>query len=158
MDYYKIRLKLAKNILPKFKDEEVQWDAVKKLVKNGHGEIALLEKSESEFARPEGLQQFSEWNKKFTSDLFLEFSVLLSEETAGNISEISNVLFRDLEKCNMVDYSYQLENGRFESWAYFDNSEFEEVEFMDISEISPEEKEPAKQIDMFKKKGKGKSK
>lgn len=156
MDYYKIRLKLAKNTLPKLKDEELQWQAIKNLVKNGQGQISSMSKSDEEFSRPEGLQQFPEWNKKFTTDYYLDFSILLTDEEAENIELLSKKLYEDLQKCNMLNYSYQIESGRFESWGFFNASEFEEIEGADKSKNASEEKKAAKQIDMFK--GKRKSK
>jgi len=154
MDYYKIRLKLSKSILPKFKEEELQWFAVKKLVKEGKGEIIVLEKSDDEFDKPAGLPEFPEWNIKLKTDLYFDFSKLLTDDEASDSQKIFAKLFEELEQSNVLEYSYENESGRFESWAYFDNSDFAEAEMIDKKNPGDGTKQTPEQIDMFKKKRK----
>lgn len=155
MEYYKIRLKLAKKILPKLKDEELQWKAVKKLVSDGKAEIVSMINSEDDFSRPDGLPEFPEWDKKLTTDYHLDFSILLSDEEIASIESLNKKLFEYLEKCNILQYSFQDDNGRYESWARFDDTGFNEAELINKLKNKAAEKKPGKQIDMFKK---GKSK
>lgn len=163
MEYYKVRLKLAKNILPKFKEEDLQWTAVKNLIKDGKAEIILLEQSDEEFDRPKDTTQYNEWNKKFSSDYFIEDTLLLNSEESQNQNFIYEKFYNNLNRSNILDYSYTNDDGRFESFAFFDDSNIDYSEMLSkeekeiakknvTSKLTPEEIAKKKQIKMFKNK------
>lgn len=169
MDYYKIRLKLVKSSLPKLKEEDLQWQAVKNMIRDGKAEIVLAEKSDAEFERPDDLKQFGQWKTKFASDLFFEATMLLSETEVVDEEIIMNRFYSNLQHCNFLDYSYSTNEGRFESFGYYDDSETDFAEMVSKEEkavakkeadekknteskLTPEEIAQKKQIKMFKNK------
>ena len=162
MEYYRVRLKIAKKLLPKFKEEDLQWEAVKNIIKDGKANISAIEKSEDEFDRPDELQQFQDWEKKFSSDYFIEDSLLLNEEEAGQPEVIFQKIYENMNSSNFLEYSYSTEEGRFESFGFF-NDESDYADMLSKEEkaaakkeakakLTPEQLAEKKQVKMFKNK------
>ena len=159
MENYKIQLKIAKKLIPKTKDAVEQWKGIRDLIAGKKAEITVFEISDDSFAHPEGLQPFPEWNTTVKRDVLLEGTFLLDEEESQRKVKFYMMLDAFLEKANMFEYIFEDESGLHVAPGYFEVEDFFEAA-PEGKETKPkkEKKQPGKQIDMFKKERKPKSK
>ncbi|MFY0481441.1 hypothetical protein ACI6PS_02450 [Flavobacterium sp. PLA-1-15] len=154
LEGYKVQFKILKKNFPKFKDEELQIDAVKKMIMSGKADMTLLEQTDDYFEYPEGKGNFPGWNNKINVDLLIEFEMLLTKESAVDPEVIREKAVKKITESNMIDYLYEDEAGRHIAFNYLSVAGIDYK--VPVSKIKIHDETSKKTMDLFNKKGKSK--
>ncbi|MFC6095796.1 hypothetical protein ACFPVY_03985 [Flavobacterium qiangtangense] len=155
MENYNIQFKIAKKLLEKTRDEDVQWKNIRDLIAGKKAEITVFEMNEDDtFEKPNGHGNFPEWKAKVGKDIYVEFSTLLTEKQAERGSDFYLYIDKELEKKNGYLYIWEDEKSIHVSTGHFIFENFIEPATTE-KKVAPKKVEN-KQIDMFKRTPKSK--